>query len=80
MVGGGLVPLFIKMSKNVFSYGVSRYDKNSVYTVSFNASEEKAWVTQYEKIWNEVESKLLEKLATRPIKREGRYTHGKLKT
>ena len=48
--------------------------------MSFNASEEKAWVTQYEKIWNEVESKLLEKLATRPIKREGRYTHGKLKT
>ena len=32
------------------------------------------------KIWNEVESQLFEKLATEPIKREGSYVHGKLKT
>ena len=32
------------------------------------------------KIWNEVESQLFEKLATEPIKGEGRYVHGKLKT
>ena len=77
---GGLVPLFIKTPKNIFSYGVSQYDKNSAYTMSFNVSEEKAWKTQYEKIWEEVESQLFEKLVAETIKREGRYVNGKLKT
>ena len=76
---GALVPLFIKTPKNIFSYGVSQYDKNSAYTMSFNVSEEKEWVSQYKKIWNEVESQLFEKMATEPIKREGRYVYGKLK-
>ena len=75
-----LIPLFIKTPKNIFSYGVSQYDKNSAYTMSFNVSEEKEWVSQYKKIWNEVESQLFEKLATEPIKGEGKYVHGKLKT
>ena len=48
--------------------------------MSFNVSEEKEWVSQYKKIWNEVESQLFEKMATEPIKGEGRYAHGKLKT
>ena len=38
---GVLVPLFIRTPKNVFSYGVSQYDKNSPYTMSFIVSEEK---------------------------------------
>ena len=38
------------------SYGASQYDKNSAYTMPFNVSEEKEWVTQYRKIWNEVET------------------------
>ena len=54
-VDGALVPLFIKTPKNIFSYGVSQYDKNSAYTMSFNVSEAKEWVSQYKKIWNEVE-------------------------
>ena len=29
-----LMPLFIKTPKNIFSYGVSQYDKNSAYTIS----------------------------------------------
>ena len=77
---GALIPLFIKTPKNVFSYGVSQYDKNSAYTMSFNVSEEKEWVSQYKKIWNEVESQLFEKLAAEPIKGEGKYFYGKLKT
>ena len=56
---GALIPLFIKTPKNIFSYGVSQYDKNSAYTMSFNVSEAEEWVAQYKKIWNEVE-----KLAT----------------
>ena len=38
---GAPIPLFIKTSKNIFSDGVSQYDKNSAYTMSFNVSEEK---------------------------------------
>ena len=79
-VDGGLVPRFIKRPKNIFSYGVSQCDKNSSYAMSFNVSEEKEWVAQYKKIWNEVESLLYEKMASEPIKREGSYIHGKLKT
>ena len=75
---GGLVPLFIKTPKNIFSHGVSQYDKNSAYAMSFNVSEEKEWVSQYKKIWNQVESRLFEKLATEPIK--GKSVYGKLKT
>ena len=48
--------------------------------MSFNVSEEKEWKTQQEKISNEVEPHLFGKLATEPIKREGRYVNGKLKT
>ena len=44
-VDGGLVPLFIKTPKNIFSYGVSQYDKNSAYTMSFNVSEERVGVS-----------------------------------
>ena len=63
-----LIPLFIKTPRDIFSYGELQYDKNSVYTMSFNVSEEKKWVSQYKKIWNEVESQLFEKLTTEPIK------------
>ena len=48
-VDGELIPLFIKTLKNIFNYGVSQYDKNSAYTMSFNVSEEKKWVSQSKK-------------------------------
>ena len=48
--------------------------------MSFNVSTEKEWVAQYKKIWNKVESQLFEKMATEPIKRQGKYIHGKFKT
>ena len=41
MEGGGAAPLFINISKNMFSYGVSQYDKNSAYAMLFNVSEPK---------------------------------------
>ena len=37
-------------------------------------------MSQYKKIWNEVESQLFEKMAAEPINGEGRYVNGKLKT
>ena len=42
------------MPKNIFSYGVSQYDKNSAYTMSFNVFEANEWVPQYKKILNEL--------------------------
>ena len=45
-----LIPLFIKTTKSIFSYGMSQYDKNSAFTMSFNISEEKEWVAQYKVI------------------------------
>ena len=68
-VNGKPIPLFIKTPRNQFSYGVSQYDKNSAYTVSFNVSEAEEWVCQYKKIWNDFESQLFEKLATGLIKK-----------
>ena len=41
--------------------------------MSFNVSEENEWMSQYKKIWSEVESQLFEKMATDPI-------NGKFKT
>ena len=55
-VDGLLIPLFIKTPKNCFSYGVSQFDRNSAYTMTFNISKEKEWMSQYKKIWNEVGS------------------------
>ena len=63
-VDGALMPPLIKTPKNIFSYGVPHFDKSSSYTMSFNVSEEREWVAQYKKIWNEVESHLFEKLGT----------------
>ena len=37
--------------------------------MSSNVSEEEAWKTQYKKVWNEIESQLLEKMSTEPIKK-----------
>ena len=73
-----LISLFIKTPKNSFSYGVSQYDRNCAYTMTFNVSKEKEWMSQYKKIWNEVGSQLFEKLGTEPIK--GNNVSGKLKT
>ena len=75
-----LIPLFIKTTTDIFSYGVSQYDKNFAYTISFNVSEEEAWKTQYRKIWNEAELQLFEKMRTESIKKDDRYVNGKLNT
>ena len=79
-VDEAMTPLLIKTLRDILSYGVSQHDKNSVYVLPFNVSEEKAWETRYDKIWNKVGSQLFEKMATELIKREGRYVNGKLKT
>ena len=74
--GETIIALFIKTPKNIFSYDVSQYDRNSAYTMSFNVSEVPEWVFQYRNIWNEVESQLFKKRAMEPIKFKD--IHGKL--
>ena len=64
----------------MLSYGISQYNKTSAYTTSFNVSEAQKLVLTYQKIWTEVELQFFEQLTTDPIKTEGKYMHGKLKT
>ena len=79
-MGKQLYHCLSRCKKNIFSYVVSQYDKKSAYTMSFNVSEAPEWVLQYRNIWNVVESQLFGKLTTKPIKGEGKYMHGKLKS
>lgn len=57
------IPLFMKTPKNIFSYDVFQYDKNTAQIMSFNVFEVKVWVLHYE-----VETHLFENLKTEPIK------------
>ena len=59
-VDGALIALFIKTPKNIFSHGVSQYDKTSAYTMSFNDFEATEWMSRYKRSWTEVESQLFE--------------------
>ena len=47
---GVVIPLFIKTPRDILNYGISQYDKNPAYTISFSVSEAKEWVSQYKKI------------------------------
>ena len=60
-----IIPLFIKTLKNIFSYGVSQYDKNSACKMTFNVSKEKEWSSRYKTIWNEVEFTAICKISNR---------------
>ena len=53
----GIIPLYIKTPKNVFSNGVTQYNENSAYTMSFDLDGHKDWFEKYELVWNKVEQK-----------------------
>ena len=76
-----IIPLLVKTPKNVFSYGVSQYDKNAAYTMSFNVGEERNanWLNYYKNIWKEVESQIFETLSKETV-RDNKYLRCKLKT
>ena len=59
--GETVMPRFIKTPKNIFSYGVSQYDKNSVYSISYTISEDPKCTIHHQNIWNEVELQLISK-------------------
>ena len=66
-----IILLFIKISKNIFSYSVTQHGKSSAYTMQFNVSEIPDWVLHFSNILNEVDSQLFEKLTTEFLKGEG---------
>lgn len=37
--GETIMLLYIKLPKNIFGFGISQYDKDSTYTMSFNISD-----------------------------------------
>ena len=48
---GKIVPLYMKTPKDCASSGVSQYNEASAWKMGFNVSEDKEWVSKYEKIW-----------------------------
>ena len=54
--GETIIPRFIKAPKNIFSYEISQYDKNSAHTMSLNISEVKMWVLYYRNNWKKFAS------------------------
>ena len=54
------IPLFINIARSIFSYGVSQYDKKTIYIMSFNVSEAPDWVLHYLKILSKIKLQLFE--------------------
>ena len=75
----GIIPLYIKTPKNVFSNGVTQYNENSAYMMSYDLDGHKDWFEKYELVWNKVEQKMFQCLTKDPMKKD-RYVNGKLKT
>ena len=66
--------------KNMLSYDVSQYDKNSAEKISFSVSSVPEWAFHYQNIWNGAKLLLFQKLITEPIKGDGKYMNSKINT
>ena len=75
----GILPLYMKTPKNVFSNGVRKYSENSAYTMSFDLNGHKNWVEKYELVWDRAEQQIFQRLTKDPVNKN-RYVNGKLKT
>ena len=49
------IPLCIKTRKNIFSHGLSKYNRFLAYTMSFNVSKVREWVLQYRNTYKKIE-------------------------
>ena len=70
---GKIILLFIMIPKNIFRNGISQHEKNSA--MSLSVSEVPEEVLHYQKILNEVEWQLFEKLATEILEGEDIYIY-----
>ena len=75
----GIIPLYIKTPKNVFSNGVRQYSENSAYTMSFDLDAPKDWVEKYKLVSDQAEQQIFQRLKKDPVNKD-RYVNGKLKT
>ena len=75
----GIIPLYIKTPKNVFSNGVRQYSDNSAYTMSFDLDAHKDWLEKHKLVWDRAEQQIFQRLAKDPVNKD-RYVNGKLKT
>ena len=75
----GIIPLYIKTPKNVFSNGVRQYSDNSAYTMSFDLDAHKDWLEKYKLVWDRAEQQIFQRLTKDPVNKD-RYVNGKLKT
>ena len=75
----GIIPLYIKTPKNVFSNAVRQYSENSAYTMSFDLDAHKDWVEKYRLVRDRVEQQIFQRLTKDPVNKD-RYVNGKLKT
>ena len=55
---GNIVPLYVELSINCYSNGVSRYNENSKWKMGLDISDDKEWMEMYKKIWQETEEQL----------------------
>ena len=72
--GETIIQLCLKTWKSTFRYGVSQYNKNLAYTMSFNIL--RSGSRYFNKETPRMRLSLFWKLKPEPLKREGKYPHG----
>ena len=72
-----LIPLFIKTPKNIFSYGMSQYDKTLPIQCHLVSLRKKSGCLNIKRFGMSLSHSCLKKW-WQPIKGEGRYVHSKL--
>ena len=76
-IDGKIIPLRIKTSKSVFSYGVQKNSETSKLCMCFNLEGYDEWIDKYEKIWKAVEEQIFQCLTANVVKK-GKYINSKL--
>ena len=74
-----LIPSLIKTPKDVYcTRGVTKYDENSKYSMSFLFEDHLDWKTKYNSIWDTIEREIGKSLTIEPIKNEC-FLNGKIR-
>ena len=65
-----IIPLLIKTPKDIYcTRGVSKYDENSKYSMSFILEDHLDWKTKYNLIWSRIEKEIGKSLTVDSIKK-----------
>ena len=77
--GNMIVPLLLKTPKDVYcTRGVTRYDENSKYSMSFLLDDHLEWKSKYNSIWHTIDREIGKSLTIEPIKNEC-FLNGKIR-